>query len=61
MTHDKASKAEAELKAIAKANREEYPKVTLKVPTIPSKNVSCFTLFSSWTLAIGFLVQAIGM
>ena len=58
MTHDKIEKAEGELRDIAKANRKEYPEEIIKIPATSGKNLSCLALFSTWTLAIGVLIQA---
>ena len=57
MTHDKVEKADKELRHIAKENKKEYPEETLKIPATSTKNLSCLALFSTWTLAIGVLIQ----
>ncbi len=58
MTHGKIEEAEGELRDIARENKREYPEETIKIPPTSTKNLSCLALFSTWTLAIGVLIQA---
>ena len=59
LTHNKAEKAEKNLRQIAKVNKIEYPDVTLKIPEVSNEGrFNCLALFSSWSSAIGVLIQA---
>ncbi len=60
MTHDKIEEAEGELRDIARENKREYPEETIKIPPTSTKNLSCLALFSTWTLAIGVMIQGFG-
>ncbi|CAB3990800.1 Organic cation transporter [Paramuricea clavata] len=57
LTHNKIGKAEESLRQIAKANKKDYLEGSLKIPTVPKKNLSCLALFSSWSVTINVLIQ----
>lgn len=59
LTHDKIQKAQKELRHIATTNKKYYSEEAIKVPVGSTEGLSCLALFSTWSLALSAIIQAV--